>query len=338
MGLPAAGVQAMKLSAGDVIVAADVARAGAQVLILTTHGYGLRTPVEKFPTQKRYGAGVMAMRLGTNHGAVADAVVVSAEQELFAIMHRGVMKVLRMEDFQAGNRAGRGRQIAGLKEGQVRKLLALVIPKVKGDETVSPTPPPPPPPPAKSASARKVSAKKGVSRAKASAPPKATTQKSSKPAAKRASKAAARPAASRPTERAPRKTASRAAARPTKRAPRKTASRAAAKPASRTRATASRSKRAPVQAPLLTPDAEAQVRKTSLIDAKPAAKATRSSKPAKKSSKTTRTPSTRAKAKPKPASKPAKSSTRSRSSKPKTTKAKPATSLDAIKKRVKKKK
>jgi DNA gyrase subunit A len=306
MGLPAAGVQAMKLTTGDEIVAAAMARPGAQVLILTTHGFGLRTPVEKFPTQKRYGAGVLAMRFGANHGAVADAVVVSASHELFAVMHRGAMKVLRLEDFSVGNRASRGRQLVSLKEGQVRKLLALVIPKVKGDEGVT-TPPPPPPPPAPRVPARRATATKKRSSTRKQTATQATSSKSARPAAKRTRKAASGPAATRTTSAASSKTASRAATRTTSAAPSKTASRAAtpSKPASRPRKAA----RPPVQEPLLTPDPRTPARKTSLIDTTPPAK---------------------------PATKPAKS-TRRRGSKPKATKAKPSSSLDAIKKRVKKK-
>ena len=146
MGLAAAGVLAMKLTPGDQIAAAGLAKPDHQAVILTTTGYGLRAPIAKFPTQKRYGAGVLAMRFGRNHGAVADAAIASQAHELFVVMHRGPMKVLRLDEVPVGNRATRGRQIPGLKGGEVRKLLALVIPKVKESGPTAPPPPPPPPP------------------------------------------------------------------------------------------------------------------------------------------------------------------------------------------------
>ncbi len=300
MGLPAAGVLAMKLTPGDQIVAAGMARPGHQVAILTTTGYGLRTPVEKFPTQKRYGAGVLAMRFGPNHGAVADAAIVNEDYELFAILRRGPMKVLRLEEIPAGNRASRGRQISGLKGEEVRKLLALVIPKVKADETSATPPPPPPPPPPKKTPARKPAAKTPAKKTASTAKKTTSTRKtaSAKTAKKPAAKAPARrKTAAKDVEPAP------APPKARKTTARKTTGRAASKPAAKK--TPSSTKAAPAKSPS-------------------------PKKPAARKTATTRKTST--------ASKPAQPKSTKKTTRPKTTKAKPASSLDAIKKRVRKKK
>jgi DNA gyrase/topoisomerase IV subunit A len=115
-----------------------------QALLLTTYGYGMRTSTIKFPSQKRYGSGVKGMSLTRNHGAVEALAVVEDAHEMFVIMNKGAMRVLRLDDALAANRAGRGRQIASLKGGEVERLLALVIPKVKGGGGTSEPPPPPP--------------------------------------------------------------------------------------------------------------------------------------------------------------------------------------------------
>ncbi len=291
MGLPAAGVLAMKLTPGDQIVAAGLAKPDHQVVLLTTTGYGLRTPVERFPAQKRYGAGVMAMRFGPNHGALADAALVTAAHELFVVMHRGAMKVLRQEDIPAGNRATRGKQLPGLKGGEVRKLLALVIPKVKASGPAAPPPPPPPPP-----------------------SPKKTTRKRATPSA------AAEKSAARKTT-----TAGKTASTTRKRASKSTTSQSAAtpKPATTTRKKASATTAKPSATP---PRPKTTSKRTTKSTAakKTTTKTTETKKNAAKKTSTTQS-STR-------------KTTKSKTTKPKATKAKPASSLDAIKKRVRKKK
>ncbi len=294
MGLPAAGVLAMKLTPGDQIVAAGLAKPDHQVVILTTTGYGLRTPIDKFPSQKRYGAGVLAMRFGPNHGAIADAAIVTEAHELFVVMHRGAMKVLRLDEVPAGNRATRGKQIAGLKGGEVVKLLALVIPKVKERDAAAPPLPPPPPP-----------AKKSTTRKRATARSKETaTAKPQAPSSPRKSTS-------------PSKTASKTQKTTAKAPSKKAASKKSTSAASATRKTTVK-KVAPASSP-------PKPSKTGKTRTTKGAKSTTTSRKASSSKKTPSKKSTTAAAK-------------KTSSKPKTTRAKPSSSLDAIKKRVRKKK
>jgi len=169
MGLSAAGVLAMKVSSGDQIAGAGLCKPGYQALQLTTYGYGMRTGIAKFPSQKRYGSGVKGMSLTRNHGAVEALALVDDTAEMFVIMSKRGMRVLRLEDTPSANRPGQGRQISGLTEGEVERLLALVIPKVKGSDGADEPPPPPPPPP----------------------PPRRTRSRSAKRSRKKASAAAA---------------------------------------------------------------------------------------------------------------------------------------------------
>ena len=307
MGLPAAGVMAMKLTPGDQIVAAGLAKPDHQVVLLTTTGYGLRTPVDKFPSQKRYGAGVLAMRFGPNHGALADAAIITEAHELFAVMHRGAMKVLRLEDIPAGNRATRGRQIPSLKGGEVRKLLALVIPKVKESGQAAPPPPPPPPPSPKKTTRKR--ATKTTATSKSTASKKATS--STRKTAPKTTSTQAKATTAKPTPPKKRMSSSSTRSASTKKAAAKTVQPSSAPPKAKTtsrRTTKSATKKTTTKSSASTAKNTAK---------KPAAKkATSTKSPAKSTTRKTTKPKT---------------------TKPKTTKAKPATSLDAIKKRVRKK-
>ena len=148
MGLPAAGVLAMKMEKGDQVVGCGLCKPKYQVVLLTGKGFGLRTAVEQFPAQKRYGGGVAVIKLQPNQGAVEATAIVEAEHEMFPVLSKGPMRVLRQEDVLVGNRAGRGKAVAALADGEVQRLLALIIPKVKEGEGAPEPPPPPPPAPA----------------------------------------------------------------------------------------------------------------------------------------------------------------------------------------------
>lgn len=147
MGLPAAGVLALKLEEGDCLVGAGLCRPGHQVVMLTANGLGLRVATERFPVQKRYGSGVAAMKVGPDDGIAAMAVV-DAETEMFLVLNKGPMRVLRLEDVPQAARASRGRPVAGLGEGKVQRLLAVHIPKVKEAAPTAAPPPLSPLPPA----------------------------------------------------------------------------------------------------------------------------------------------------------------------------------------------
>src|SRR5690606_10002162 len=91
MGRDAAGVRGMALRRGDVVVSSDVVREGADLLVITTSGYGKRTPVEEFRRIGRGGQGVRAIRLAAGRGEVVAALMVAEDEELFIVNSAAVM-------------------------------------------------------------------------------------------------------------------------------------------------------------------------------------------------------------------------------------------------------
>jgi len=63
MGLVAAGVNGVKLGVGDEVVGAEVMPDKGEVFLMATDGKAKRVPVKDFPTQGRYGRGVIAWQL-----------------------------------------------------------------------------------------------------------------------------------------------------------------------------------------------------------------------------------------------------------------------------------
>ena len=71
MGRTAAGVIGMKLDKGDVIVAGDVIPAGIkgqELLIMTGNGYGKKTKLSEYKTQKRGGSGIKTVKVTEKSG------------------------------------------------------------------------------------------------------------------------------------------------------------------------------------------------------------------------------------------------------------------------------
>ncbi len=89
MGLPAAGVLAVKLEQNDAVVGMGTYRAGAFVVTFTDAGFGKRTLVELFPLQKRYGSGVQAARCTARTGLLAVAALAAEEQDLVLATMKG---------------------------------------------------------------------------------------------------------------------------------------------------------------------------------------------------------------------------------------------------------
>jgi DNA gyrase subunit A len=63
MGLIAAGVNGVKLGVGDEVVGAEVMPSKGEIFLIATDGKAKRVPVKDFPTQGRYGRGVIAWQL-----------------------------------------------------------------------------------------------------------------------------------------------------------------------------------------------------------------------------------------------------------------------------------
>ncbi|MGH2768343.1 MAG: DNA gyrase subunit A, partial [Actinomycetota bacterium] len=89
MGRAATGVIAMRLGEGDEVVSFDVVDPNGELLIVTDGGFGKRSLLTRFTTQRRGGKGVKCARLVGQRGVVAGAGVVRSGHEVFLISSDG---------------------------------------------------------------------------------------------------------------------------------------------------------------------------------------------------------------------------------------------------------
>jgi len=89
MGRATSGVIGMRFGEQDELLAMEVVREGMDVLVATNGGYAKRTPIEEYPVQGRGGKGVLTAKITERRGGLVGALVISPEDELFAITSNG---------------------------------------------------------------------------------------------------------------------------------------------------------------------------------------------------------------------------------------------------------
>ncbi|MFI1992471.1 DNA gyrase subunit A [Actinoplanes sp. NPDC020271] len=89
MGRATSGVIGMRFGDNDELLAMEVVRDDMDVLVATNGGYAKRTPIEEYPVQGRGGKGVLTAKITERRGGLVGALVISPEDELFAITSNG---------------------------------------------------------------------------------------------------------------------------------------------------------------------------------------------------------------------------------------------------------
>lgn len=117
MGRDAAGVRGMRLNVGDYLVGAEIAAPGKQLLTVTEHGYGKRTPVEDYlrgaendtrQPQRRGGKGVKGYGITGKTGQIAGVAMVEETDDLMIIEDGGVMIRMPASDVNVYKRDTQG--------------------------------------------------------------------------------------------------------------------------------------------------------------------------------------------------------------------------------------
>ncbi|HUV95104.1 MAG TPA: DNA gyrase subunit A [Anaerolineae bacterium] len=123
-GASAGGVKGISLGEGDTVVAMDVARKGAHLLIVTANGFAKRTPLGEYGTQGRGGLGLLTLDTKKTPvtGPVAGAQVVLPDEEVLLISSSGTMLAVLAADVKQIARASWGRLVTKTGRGAVMSL------------------------------------------------------------------------------------------------------------------------------------------------------------------------------------------------------------------------
>ncbi len=126
MGLVAAGVNGIKLGAGDEVTAAVRLNSDEEALIVASTGEAWRLPAAEFPVQGRYGQGVTIAKLkaGVN---LAGATSGAHTQMGFVHFQQAAARALRLDEIGETRRSRAGSDLAALRSGDAVTAVAQVF-------------------------------------------------------------------------------------------------------------------------------------------------------------------------------------------------------------------
>ncbi|MCY4404586.1 MAG: DNA gyrase subunit A [Candidatus Poribacteria bacterium] len=119
MGRPTRGVRGIRLAEEDFVV--DMvcsADENDSLLIVTENGYGKRTGLSAYRSQRRGGVGLTAIKRSTRNGAVVSAKLVADSDELVLISSTGYITRMAVNDIRVIGRTTQGVRLMSLQDDE----------------------------------------------------------------------------------------------------------------------------------------------------------------------------------------------------------------------------
>jgi DNA gyrase subunit A len=128
MGRSAAGVQGIRLRAGDRVTSMEVVEANGSLLIITKLGYGKQTPLSQYTAKGRATGGIATIdqKALETTGNIVTARVVQAKDDVTVISANGIVLRLKVKQIKTAGRATRGVHVIRLQNGDSVAALARI--------------------------------------------------------------------------------------------------------------------------------------------------------------------------------------------------------------------
>ena len=130
MGRTAGGVRGMTVKKGDYIVNADViskSMKNPEFLVMTASGYGKKTSLDEYKTQKRGGSGIKTVNVTAKTGRlVIGRVITDDHEELIAISKKSQVIKIETKTIPSLGRGTQGVKIMKPREGDAIASLTLL--------------------------------------------------------------------------------------------------------------------------------------------------------------------------------------------------------------------
>jgi hypothetical protein len=119
-------VRGIKLAKGDRMVALEIAKPKEALLVITSQGFGKRTPVNDYPLQGRSGQGVITFKTNPKTGGLVCARMVNPKQELMLISEGGIVLRTAVEQISVQGRPTQGVTLMDMEEGDAVAAVTIV--------------------------------------------------------------------------------------------------------------------------------------------------------------------------------------------------------------------
>ncbi len=119
LGRSARGVTSMKLRSNDFIIGCDVVPKDfdADLLVLTSDGFGKRTKLSEFRTQNRGGMGLIATKFKSPASRLVALTIVNEEEDIMVVSANGVVTRVSAASISRQGRPATGVKVQNLMEG-----------------------------------------------------------------------------------------------------------------------------------------------------------------------------------------------------------------------------
>ena len=126
MGRSAGGVSAIKLAKDDHVTSMEVIEPGGDLIVITSGGYGKRTPLKEYAPKGRATKGMQTIDLKAIQkiGLIVSARVVQENDDLTIISANGVVMRMKVKDISQKGRAARGTLVMQPQSGDTVATLA----------------------------------------------------------------------------------------------------------------------------------------------------------------------------------------------------------------------
>ena len=136
LGRPARGVNSMKLRTSDEIIGCDVVPKDydADLLVITSDGFGKRSKISEFRTQNRGGLGLIATKFKTSQSRLVDLSILKEDDEIMVVTANGVVTRISAADISRQGRPATGVRVQTLDGNDVVVSVNKIIDTEKEDE------------------------------------------------------------------------------------------------------------------------------------------------------------------------------------------------------------
>jgi DNA gyrase subunit A len=121
MGRNAAGVRGIKLGKGDTVVGTDIVKKEMNkpaLLVVSSNGYGKKTPLDEYKVQNRGGSGIKTMKVTPKTGEIISSkVVTETDEEIAAISKKSQVIRVEIKEIPSLGRQTQGVRVMKLREG-----------------------------------------------------------------------------------------------------------------------------------------------------------------------------------------------------------------------------
>jgi DNA gyrase subunit A len=127
MGRPAAGVNSIRLDEGDFVAGMDVISEGdTHTLVITSNGYGKRTPISDYKEQGRYGYGVRTLARNARTGNIVAMRCINAEDDVLVITRQGIVLRTNLDQVREVGRNTKGVRMMDPADDDVVTSIAVM--------------------------------------------------------------------------------------------------------------------------------------------------------------------------------------------------------------------